>query len=67
LCHINLKRWMSAGLTILSMISFSFVLSILLCSIFFIKFVSLFLILFTSSLASISSIANISLILFFLI
>lgn len=28
LCHINLKRWMSAGLTILSMISFSFVLSI---------------------------------------
>lgn len=28
LCHINLKRWMSAGLTILSMTSFMFVLSI---------------------------------------
>ena len=28
LCHIKLKRWMSAGLTILSMISFIFVLTI---------------------------------------
>ena len=28
LCHINLKRWMSVGLTLLSMLSFSFVLSI---------------------------------------
>ena len=28
LCHINLKRWMSVGLTLLSMLSFSFVLAI---------------------------------------
>ena len=28
LCHINLKRWMSVGLTLLSMLSFSFVLTI---------------------------------------
>lgn len=28
LCHINLKRWMSVGLTLLSMLSFTFVLSI---------------------------------------